>query len=152
MKPVSRRGFCIEQDGERHRWQAECRVGQFNLDGRPQPLPCPAGAVIRNLPDRIAVLILRMPAGVVVRVEQESGVEQRLRHLIAKLAKRAAEAVAADGCCRPRHDLEIHILRHAPDDAVRPRESGAAAEEGDRRERRRSSSRKLSSLKPQLPS
>jgi hypothetical protein len=46
-----------------------------------------------------------------------------------ELAKRAADAAAADRCHRQqRHDFEIHIFRHAPNNFVRAGKRSAAAE------------------------
>ena len=94
-----------------------------------KPLPCPAGAVVWDLPDGVAVLVLRPQAGLVGRVERKAGVLQGTRHFITQPAEFATEAVAAERRRRLWHDLEIHILRHAADKFVRASECRAATKD-----------------------
>ena len=116
-------------DGPAHGWPAEQCVVQLDLDCRPQPLLYPGGGPVWQMPDGILAFIARPGGRLVRRVESEAACLQRHRDAMAQLFELPTQGTAADRCCRAWHDFEIHILRHAPDDAVRAGQRRAAAKD-----------------------
>jgi hypothetical protein len=70
----------------------------------------------------------------VLGIEDESGGVEGIADLAAKLGKRAPQTTSTDGSSWLGHDLEIHVLRHPPDNLVRAGERSAATK--NERERR----------------
>jgi hypothetical protein len=81
------------------------------------------------LPDRILPFIARPDGGFVSGIEGEAGGLQGSGDPVTQVFELAPQRATADRRCRARHDLEIHVFRHALDNAVRPGEGRSAAED-----------------------